>query len=183
MKNYYEVLGINEDASQEDIQEAYRKLAKKFHPDLNGGDPFFAKHFVGIQEAYDFLSDSQKRKQLQRQQALSNTSEEDISDAVDRKIIAYCARSHAFRKTKQQYEHHCPMEAKDNSWAYFGYGCLGVGALMILCGFITLLICPTLPLGQLCFKMLVIAKYVTLVAMLIAGFIGLNKYLESAGII
>lgn len=183
MKNYYEILGIDENASQEDIQEAYRKLAKKFHPDLNGGDAFFAKHFVGIQEAYDFLSDVQKRKQLQKKHEISDESEEDISDIVDHKVIAYCSRSHAFRKTKQQYEHHCPMEAKDNSWVYFGYGCLGVGALIVLCGFIALVICPTLSVSQLCFKMLVIAKYVTFVAVLIAGFIGLNRYLESAGVI
>lgn len=184
MKNYYETLGVNENASQEDIQEAYRKLAKKFHPDLNGGDAFFAKHFVSIQEAYDFLSDSKKREQLKNVQKLSDhNKEEDISDSVESKIIAYCARSYAFRKTKQQYEHHCPMAAKDNRWTYFTYGCLGVGALIILCGFVSLMIWPTIPIRLLCFKMLVVAKYIAFVAMLIAGFIGLNKYLESAGMI
>ena len=178
MKNYYEILGVEMDASTEEIQLAYRKLAKKFHPDLNHGDPFFAKHFVIIQEAYNFLSDPGKRKSLVN---VDEKNSEQMSAEIDRKIFAYCARSHAFSKTKQQYERYCPMEKQDNSWQYFGYSCLGVGALIVLCGFIALLLYPTMPMRQLCFKLLVVIKYTTLLAALIAGFIYLNRRLGRSG--
>ncbi len=55
MKDYYYVLGVSRTASQEEIKRAYRKLSKKFHPDVNNQDPFFADRFREIQEAYDFL--------------------------------------------------------------------------------------------------------------------------------
>ena len=59
-KNYYDVLGVNKNASQEDIKKAYRNLSKKYHPDRNGGDE---TKFKEINEAYDTLGDENKRKQ------------------------------------------------------------------------------------------------------------------------
>lgn len=59
-KNYYDVLGVNKNASQEDIKKAYRNLSKKYHPDRNGGDE---TKFKEINEAYDTLGDETKRKQ------------------------------------------------------------------------------------------------------------------------
>ena len=61
-KDYYEVLGIKRDASQDQIKQAYRKLARKFHPDLNPGDKSAEEKFKGLQEAYDVLSDPENRK-------------------------------------------------------------------------------------------------------------------------
>jgi len=61
-KDYYEVLGIKRDASQDQIKQAYRKLARKFHPDLNPGDKNAEEQFKGLQEAYDVLSDPENRK-------------------------------------------------------------------------------------------------------------------------
>jgi len=61
-KDYYEVLGIKRDASQDQIKQAYRKLARKFHPDLNPGDKSAEEQFKGLQEAYDVLSDPENRK-------------------------------------------------------------------------------------------------------------------------
>jgi len=61
MKDYYYLLGLKQTATLEEIKDAYRKLAKKFHPDVNGGDTFFAERFKDIQEAYDVLSDSNKK--------------------------------------------------------------------------------------------------------------------------
>ncbi len=56
MTDYYKILGLKPDASLEDIKMAYRKLSKKFHPDLNENDKFFEERFLEIQEAYENLS-------------------------------------------------------------------------------------------------------------------------------
>jgi len=55
MKNYYYILGVGEDASQEEIKRAYRKLSLKFHPDHNQGDKYFENRFKEINEAYEHL--------------------------------------------------------------------------------------------------------------------------------
>ena len=60
-KDYYEVLGVNRDASEEDIKKAYRKLAMKHHPDRNPDNPKAEEHFKEAKEAYEALSDTQKR--------------------------------------------------------------------------------------------------------------------------
>lgn len=62
MKDYYYFLGVSQDASEEDIKKAYRKLSLKYHPDKNDNDDFFAERFREIQEAYETLSDSGRRK-------------------------------------------------------------------------------------------------------------------------
>lgn len=61
-KDYYEILGVSKDASDKDIKNAYRKLAKKYHPDLNQGDQKAADKLKEVNEAYEVLSDSEKRK-------------------------------------------------------------------------------------------------------------------------
>lgn len=62
MADYYQVLGISKGASQEEIKKAYRKSAVKYHPDKNPGDASAEKKFKEISEAYEVLSDEQKRK-------------------------------------------------------------------------------------------------------------------------
>ena len=61
MENYYEVLGVSRDATQEEIKKAYRKLAKKYHPDSSGSQKD-KDRFSEIQEAYSVLSNPEKRK-------------------------------------------------------------------------------------------------------------------------
>lgn len=60
-RDYYQVLGINRDASEEEIKKAYRKLAMKFHPDRNPDNPKAEEQFKEAKEAYEILSDGQKR--------------------------------------------------------------------------------------------------------------------------
>ena len=61
-KDYYDILGVDKDASQKEIKKAYRKLAKKYHPDMNKDDPDTSDKFKEISEAYEILSDPDKRK-------------------------------------------------------------------------------------------------------------------------
>ncbi len=60
-RDYYEVLGVNKDASAEEIKKSYRKLAMKHHPDRNPDNPKAEEHFKEAKEAYEMLSDEQKR--------------------------------------------------------------------------------------------------------------------------
>src|SRR5215468_1577758 len=60
--DYYELLGVSRKASAKDIRAAFRKLARKYHPDLNPGDKAAEEKFKQLQEAYDVLSDPKKRQ-------------------------------------------------------------------------------------------------------------------------
>ena len=65
-RDYYEVLGIGRDANEADIKKAYRKLAKQYHPDVNPGDKDAEAKIKEISEAYEVLSDPQKRSRYDR---------------------------------------------------------------------------------------------------------------------
>lgn len=62
MTNYYKILGVKDFATPQEIKIAYRKLSKKFHPDLNDGDKFFEEKFKELQNAYETLIDNSRRE-------------------------------------------------------------------------------------------------------------------------
>lgn len=65
-KDLYKVLGVSKEASQDDIRRAYRKLARKYHPDANPDDPDAESQFKEIQQAYEVLSNPEKRREYDR---------------------------------------------------------------------------------------------------------------------
>ena len=66
VKDYYKTLGVSKTASQDEIKRAFRKLARKHHPDVNPGDPAAEERFKEINEANEVLSDVEKRKKYDR---------------------------------------------------------------------------------------------------------------------
>lgn len=74
LRNYYEILGVTKQSSSEDVKRAYRSLARKYHPDRNPGNKLAEEKFKDINEAYEVLSDINKRSQYDK-----------ISDAFGKK--------------------------------------------------------------------------------------------------
>ena len=72
-KNYYELLGLSSTASQDDIRTAYRKSVREHHPDTNPGDNFAEERFKDIQQAYEVLSNPEKRRGYDQRLRASST--------------------------------------------------------------------------------------------------------------
>lgn len=154
MKNYYEILGVQNDASIECIKEAYRKLAKKFHPDLNGGDNFFVHHFRQIQEAYDTLSSEVKRKIYDTDSPKKEVSA--LSVEIENKILAYRKQNELFRQQKinEKGLQNNPRKAFHPSRLKGRWLLIGVIAFITLTGTLLLFLNPHLPLGDLLYLLL-----------------------------
>jgi len=69
-KDYYKTLGVAKDANPDEVKKAYRKLARKFHPDANKGDAGAEDRFKEISEAYDVLSEPTRRKEYDEARTL-----------------------------------------------------------------------------------------------------------------
>jgi molecular chaperone DnaJ len=85
MKDYYKILGIKEDASQDEIKKIYRSLSKQYHPDVN---PEGKEKFQEISEAYNIIGDENKRKQYdaERKNPYSHNEFGDLSDLINNKF-------------------------------------------------------------------------------------------------
>ena len=99
-KEYYEILDVEEDASQDEIRRAFKQLAKRFHPDLNKDDPNAEDKFIKLKEAYDTLKDPEKRKYYDRfGKQIDTRRERDYSSVVDLgEIFRTIFRQRATRK-------------------------------------------------------------------------------------
>ncbi len=87
MKDFYKILGVPESASEADIKSAYKKLAKKYHPDKNQGNKAHDEKFKEMSEAYNLLSDPKKRKEYDAMRRFGsrpgNTQSTGFSDGFD----------------------------------------------------------------------------------------------------
>jgi molecular chaperone DnaJ len=85
MKNYYTILGVDRDASEEQIKKAYRKLAVEYHPDKNKGDKNKEEKFKQITEAYEILKDKEKRYQYDNYNNNENQFGFDFNEIFNKK--------------------------------------------------------------------------------------------------
>nr|WP_314752888.1 DnaJ domain-containing protein [uncultured Capnocytophaga sp.] len=115
MKDYYEVLGLTTEAPTEEIRIAYRKLAKANHPDKHKGDPAYVEKFKDIQEAYDVLSDAEKRKEYDAQLARQKSyNKKDAKKSTANKKSDKSSNDNAQQQSQtEQPEQPRPEEIKD----------------------------------------------------------------------
>ena len=115
MKDYYEVLGLTTEAPAEEIRIAYRKLAKANHPDKHKGDPAYVEKFKDIQEAYDVLSDAEKRKEYDTQLAHQKSyNKKEVKKSATNKKADKSSNDNAQQQSQTEHpEQPRPEEIKD----------------------------------------------------------------------
>ena len=97
MTNHYETLGLKSTASQKEIEDAYQKLSKKFHPENNDADDYFSDLFRNIKEAYDVLSDkNNKAKYDNLTQTIKSESVGEKPKNIDPEILMFESNKHSF---------------------------------------------------------------------------------------
>ncbi|MBP1905431.1 molecular chaperone DnaJ [Paenibacillus turicensis] len=124
MTDYYGQLGLKQDVSKSEIKQAYRKLAKQYHPDVNHGNPQAESKFKLIHQAYETLMDDQLREQYDAKLRanLSNTSpqfktqakaEQDVLSGFDERIKAQYAQFFGMAGKKQQQDEQTKSKGKN----------------------------------------------------------------------
>ena len=104
MSKYHEILGVSESATPKEIKAAYRRLAKKYHPDLNPDDPQAEEMFIKITEAHNILLDPQKHRKSQSYRRRTFT-EEDLRNAARERAKAYAQmRYEEFKRESRKFE-------------------------------------------------------------------------------
>jgi curved DNA-binding protein CbpA len=110
-KNYYIILGIKNTASLDEIKSAFRKLAKKYHPDKNRDNAFHDDFFKEIQEAYEVLSHYEKRKKYDQTFAYANSYER-----IRTKTYApYAGNAYQYAQQQAQYERRYQQQTPENA--------------------------------------------------------------------
>ena len=105
MKNYYDILGINNTATKEEIKSAYRKLSMKMHPDKNVNDSFFSEFFKTLNEANEILSDGLKRQEYDRKLYLHENAERELKK-----------KEEEFKRQKEEYLRNLRQKAHQTNY-------------------------------------------------------------------
>ena len=107
MKNYYDLLEISEKSTKEEIQKAFRKLAKKYHPDVNNGNSKIQEKFKEIKEAYEVLNDEKKRKQYDESIKVNKNHETCKTNNINTEKVSF-----DFSQVKNSFESFFGFDAK-----------------------------------------------------------------------
>ena len=112
MKDYYYILGVKSNANSNAIKDAYRKLSLRFHPDVTGGDKFLEERFKEICEAYEILSENDKRRvyhdrliRFNQNKSSNSTTDSEAKkreEEFERKKRAFEEERANFEKTKRE---------------------------------------------------------------------------------
>jgi len=136
MKDYYLILGLAPDCTTDEIKKAYRQMSLKYHPDKNQSDKYFEERFKDINEAYEILSDTEKRKAYDYQRMVfyktDSNSRDDLrqkEENLNRREADLNKREHELRKVKEQ---SIPEEKKGSSVSAFLFPILFIFVVLIL---------------------------------------------------
>ena len=113
--NYYQILGLQRDVSQEEIKKAYRRIAKQYHPDSNPGNREAEKKFKEASEAYEVLSNEEKRKNYDHKLTTEWNKPKPTKTAENKTTVKH---PFPFFSTEESFEHFfgfCPLDNKTDS--------------------------------------------------------------------
>lgn len=113
--NYYQILGLQRDVSQEEIKKAYRRIAKQYHPDSNPGNREAEKKFKEASEAYEVLSNEEKRENYDHKLTTEWNKPKPTKTAENKTTVK---QPFPFFSTEESFEHFfgfCPLDNKTDS--------------------------------------------------------------------
>ena len=113
--NYYQILGLQRDVSQEEIKKAYRRIAKQYHPDSNPGNREAEKKFKEASEAYEVLGNEEKRKNYDHKPPTVSYNQTQPNPAENKTTVK---QPFPFFSTEESFEHFfgfCPLDNKTDS--------------------------------------------------------------------